>query len=62
VTSNEMGDVRAGSTAAFLGPVATAFVGGVMACGVVVAGYLLFPQLRKLDRIKDAAPDEAMQI
>jgi len=26
-----------------------------------VAGYLLFPQLRKLDRIKDAAPDEAMQ-
>jgi len=61
VTSNEMGDVRAGSTAAFLDPVVTAFIGGVMACGVVVAGYLLFPQLRKLDRIKDAAPDEAMQ-
>jgi len=58
-TSNEMGDVRAGSAAAFLGPVATALIGGVMAFGVVVGGYWLFPRLRSLDRISDAAHRKA---
>ena len=60
-SSNEMGDVRAGGAAAFFGPVATAVAGGVMAFGVVFAGYLLFPRLRNLDRLADAAPTELQQ-
>jgi hypothetical protein len=58
-SSNEMGDVRAGGAAAFAGPVTTAFVGGIMAIGVVVSGYLLFPKLRSLDRVIDAAPTDS---
>ena len=58
-SSNEMGDVRAGGAAAFFGPVATACAGGLMAFGVVFAGYMAFPRLRNLDRLSDAAPDES---
>lgn len=58
-SSNEMGDVRAGGAAAFFGPVATACAGGIMAFGVVFAGYMAFPRLRNLDRLSDAAPDES---
>ncbi|MEO1036631.1 MAG: MFS transporter [Pseudomonadota bacterium] len=53
-TSNDMGDFRAGTVATLLGPVATAFVGGLMAVGVAVGGYFLFPTLRRLDRLTDA--------
>ncbi|MEL7538342.1 MAG: MFS transporter [Pseudomonadota bacterium] len=53
-TSNDMGDFRAGTVATLLGPVATAFVGGLMAVGVAVGGYFLFPTLRQLDRLTDA--------
>ena len=58
-SANEMGDVRAGGAAAFFGPVATACAGGIMAFGVVFAGYMAFPRLRNLDRLADAAPDES---
>jgi len=57
-TSNDLGDFRAGTVAAFIGPVATVLVGGVMAAGVVVGAYLLFPTLRRLDRITDARGDQ----
>ena len=60
-SSNEMGDVRAGSAAAFFGPVATAFAGGLMALGVVFIGLLAFPRLRRLDRLADAAPSAASE-
>ncbi|MEM9532117.1 MAG: MFS transporter [Pseudomonadota bacterium] len=53
-TSNDVGDFRAGAVAALIGPVATVTLGGVMAIGVVVAGYALAPALRRLDRITDA--------
>ena len=60
-SSNEMGDVRAGGAAAFFGPVATACAGGYMALGVVCIGFLAFPQLRRLDRLADAAPSAASE-
>ena len=60
-SSNEMGDVRAGSAAAFFGPVATACAGGLMALGVVFIGLLAFPRLRRLDRLADAAPSAASE-
>ena len=59
-TSNEMGDFRAGSVAALFGPVATVTAGAVMALGVAAGGWLLFPSLRRLDRMTDVelpAPD-----
>jgi predicted MFS family arabinose efflux permease len=56
-TSNEMGSFRAGTVATVIGPVSTVLVGGVMAVGVVLGGYLLFPTLRRLDRITDARHD-----
>jgi MFS family permease len=56
-SSNEMGDVRAGSIAAILGPVATVFVGSLMAFGVTLGGWYLFPKLRQLDRLGDARPE-----
>lgn len=52
--SNQLGDFRAGSVAAFLSPVATVAVGGLCALGVAVGGYYLFPSIRKLDRLSDA--------
>ena len=53
-TSNDMGDFRAGTAAALLGPISTVLLGGFMAVGVAVGGYFLFPTLRKLDRVTDA--------
>ena len=53
-TSNEMGSFRAGAVATVIGPIATVMAGGLMAIGVVLGGYLLFPTLRRLDRITDA--------
>ena len=58
-TSNDMGDFRAGAVAAWFGPVVTVFAGGVMAIGIVVGGYYLFPTLRRLDRLTDAGADVA---
>ncbi|MDA0960146.1 MAG: MFS transporter [Proteobacteria bacterium] len=55
-SSNEMGDVRAGSMAALLGPVGAVVIGGVMAIGVAIGGGLVFGKLRSLDKVNDAAP------
>jgi MFS family permease len=54
-TSNDMGDFRAGSVAALLPPVATATLGGIMALGVAVGGFFLFPKIRQLKKLKDAS-------
>ena len=58
-SSNDLGDFRAGTVATFLGPVATVLAGGLMALGVAVGGYLVFPQLRRLDRLTDVRTDDA---
>jgi len=57
--SNEMGDFRAGSMAAVLGPVATVLSGAAMALAVALGGYLLFPDLRRLDKVTDAEVRDA---
>lgn len=57
--SNELGDFRAGSIAALLGPVLTVLTGAGMAFLVAFGGYKLFPDLRKLDRITDAEVKES---
>jgi len=59
-TSNDFGDFRAGAAAAFWGPVTTVLVGGVTALGVCLGGYLLFPTLRRLDRLADAQCEEQL--
>ena len=51
-TSNELGEFESGVTARWWGPVPAVIVGGAV-CIVVVLSYLwLFPQLRKLDRMR----------
>ena len=57
-TSNELGDFRAGSIAALIGPVATVAAGAVMALGVTIAGYWRFSELRQLDRVTDVSPED----
>lgn len=52
-TSNEMGDFRAGSLAAIIGPVATVAIGAGMAFVVAIGGYAVFPKLRQLDKVTD---------
>jgi len=55
--SNDLGDFRAGTMATIVGPVVTVLAGGVMALGVALGGYLLFPKLRRLDRVSEAQRD-----
>ncbi len=56
--SNQVGDFRAGSVAALLSPVATVALGGLCALGIAVGGYMLFPSIRKLDRLSDASANK----
>jgi MFS family permease len=55
-SSNEMGDVRAGSAAALFGPLTAVVIGGVMAIGVALGGAMVFAKLRELNNVNDAAP------
>ena len=57
-SSNEMGDIRAGSAAAMVGPVTTVFIGGIAALSVAVGGWYIFPKLRQLDRLADLCPPD----
>jgi hypothetical protein len=61
-SSNEMGDVRAGSAAALLGPVTTVFIGGLAALCVAIGGWYVFPKLRHLDRLADLSPPDESRI
>ncbi len=51
--SNELGEFESGLTAAWLGPVAAVVVGGVGTCVVVALWAVLFPSLRKIDRLTE---------
>jgi MFS family permease len=53
--SNELGEFESGVTAAWLGPELAVLVGGVGTCVVVVLWAVLFPQLRKVDRLDEPA-------
>lgn len=50
--SNELGEFRAGASAAWFGPEAAVIIGGVGTCLIVVAWALLFPELRRVDRLR----------
>jgi MFS family permease len=49
--SNELGEFESGVVARFLGPIGAAVFGGVGALAVTGVWALLFPQLRKADRL-----------
>jgi MFS family permease len=49
--SNELGELESGVTAAWLGTVPAVVAGGAGTCVVVLAWMLLFPELRRLDRL-----------
>jgi len=50
-TSNQLGEFRAGSMAAWLGPIGSALVGGIGTLIVVALWIRLFPQLARRDKL-----------
>lgn len=56
-TSNQIGEFRAGATAAFLGPVGSAVLGGVGTLLVVAIWSRMFPALTRRDRLVAASGD-----
>jgi len=54
-SSNELGELRAGTSASWLSVVPAAVVGSLCTLGVVGGWMLAFQQLRKVDRFEDAA-------
>ncbi|PZQ23218.1 MAG: MFS transporter [Sphingopyxis macrogoltabida] len=50
--SNELGEMRAGSMAAMLGPISAVVVGGVAAIGVTALWAWIFPELRRARTFK----------
>jgi MFS family permease len=55
-TSNEMGDFRAGTVATLIPVTTTVALGGLMALGVAVGGYFMFPSIRKLSTLSEIEP------
>jgi len=53
-SSNEIGDFRAGSMAAVVGPVPSVIIGGVMTLAVAWFGWRRFSGIRQLDRLDHA--------
>lgn len=54
--SNELGEFESGVTAAWLGAVPAVVVGGAGTLVVVALWTLLFPELRRIDRLEDISP------
>jgi len=54
--SNELGEFESGVTAAWLGVVPAVVVGGVGTLVVVALWTILFPELRRIDRLEDVGP------
>jgi MFS family permease len=50
--SNELGEMESGLTAAWFGTVPAVVLGGIGACVVVALWTVLFPDLRKVDRLE----------
>ncbi|HEX9159496.1 MAG TPA: MFS transporter, partial [Rhizomicrobium sp.] len=53
--SNELGEFESGVTAAWFGTVPAVVLGGIGTLLVVAVGMRLFPQLKAVDRLQDAA-------
>ncbi|WP_442867183.1 MFS transporter [Acidovorax sp. NCPPB 3576] len=56
-SSNELGEFRAGTSAAWLGAVPAAVAGGLCTLAVVGAWTLLFKPLREVDRFEEASEE-----
>jgi len=56
--SNELGDFRAGVMAAAMGAVPAVLIGGVVTCVITAAWVRLFPEIRRIDRLKDVTAQE----
>jgi MFS family permease len=54
--SNELGEFESGLTAAWLGTVPAVVLGGAGTCAVVLIWAVLFPSLRRVDRLSALAP------
>jgi MFS family permease len=54
-TSNQLGEFESGATAAWFGTVPAAFLGGIGTLAVVILWAVMFPRLRRIDRLD--APD-----
>lgn len=54
-SSNELGEFRAGTSAAWFGAVPAAVIGGLCTLGVTGGWMLAFKSLRQVDRFEDAA-------
>jgi hypothetical protein len=50
--SNELGEFESGATARWLGAVRAVLLGGALTLAVVVSWIGLFPELRRLDRLR----------
>lgn len=61
-SSNELGEFRAGSSAAWFGVVPAAVVGSFFTLGITAAWMALFPALRHVNKFEDATPEEARKI
>ena len=53
--SNDLGEFESGVTAAWFGTVPAVVIGGIGTLLVVAFGMRFFPELRKVDRLADAA-------
>ena len=60
-SSNELGEFRAGTSAAWLSVVPAAIFGGVCTLGVVAVWMWAFPLLRKVDKFEEAAAASGTQ-
>ena len=58
-SSNELGEFRAGTSAAWLGAVPAAVFSGLYTLGVVAIWVRAFPTLRKVDQFEEAAEASA---
>jgi hypothetical protein len=52
-SSNELGEFRSGTSAAWFGPVAAAVLGGLCTLGAVSLWIRLFPTLKKVDKFEE---------
>ncbi len=55
--SNELGGFRSGVTAALLGVAGAVVFGGAGTLAVVAVWWLVFPELRRIDRFMEVSPD-----
>ncbi|HMT93442.1 MFS transporter [uncultured Thiothrix sp.] len=57
-SSNELGEFRAGSSAAWLGVVPAAVIGSLFTLGITAAWIWAFPSLRQVKKFEDATPNK----